>query len=372
MRGIFALMIVVLHSSVDYHFLNAPLIRNAFYFVDYFFVLSGFVVSLAYTDRLTNLSSAVDFVILRIGRLWPLHAFVAFSFLAYMLLKSVMVQVGVFGANPTPVDEELLAQVGRDLLFLNAFVNTSWLTLNFPAWSINAEFWAYLVFGTLCILVVPVRFTAAIVALLCLTVLAGWVEPAFGANFGWAPFRAIFLFLSGYYAFLAYSRVKHSRLPFPSLVEAALVLAIIVTMSLSASTPGVSFVLDALFIISIVVFALQRGVFSRLLQKKFFQLLGVRSYSIYITHIFVLSVLGTTIRAIEKIAGVSLYQTGLVGDIEHNLLSFGPIWMMDLYLLVQLVLVVWLAGLTYRYIEVPGQTFAKRIVRSRNTKFRAD
>jgi len=99
---------------------------------------------LAYAGRLTDLSQALDFLILRIGRLWPLHATVAIFFLALMLVKSGIVRLGVSSANPASVTPDLLAQVGRDLIFLNAFVNPSWLTMNFPAWSINSEFWGHM------------------------------------------------------------------------------------------------------------------------------------------------------------------------------------------------------------------------------------
>ena len=45
-------------------------------FVDFFFVLSGFVIAARYQERLSAaLISVADFLELRLGRLYPLHLF---------------------------------------------------------------------------------------------------------------------------------------------------------------------------------------------------------------------------------------------------------------------------------------------------------
>ena len=70
LRGIAALAVVTRH---------APYFRNPFFesylAVDFFFVLSGFVLAHAYGQRLRGNLSILDFVKIRIVRLYPFTDF---------------------------------------------------------------------------------------------------------------------------------------------------------------------------------------------------------------------------------------------------------------------------------------------------------
>ncbi len=69
-----------------YHFPGSGLLEqnrlvgNAEFFVDFFFVLSGFVIAANYLHRIGDERAALRFMGLRIGRLYPLHfvTFIAF------------------------------------------------------------------------------------------------------------------------------------------------------------------------------------------------------------------------------------------------------------------------------------------------------
>src|SRR5258708_32734760 len=86
-RGIAALWVALYHSPFYGHLYGVPLVRNAYLFVDLFFVLSGFVISHAYADRLGDGKAVLVFLIRRFGRLWPLHAAVLSAFVGIELLK---------------------------------------------------------------------------------------------------------------------------------------------------------------------------------------------------------------------------------------------------------------------------------------------
>jgi peptidoglycan/LPS O-acetylase OafA/YrhL len=70
-RGAAAIAVALFHLPVLSHAYGLPVIRNAYLFVDFFFVLSGFVISQAYLDRLSSPADLRRFAIRRFGRAWP-------------------------------------------------------------------------------------------------------------------------------------------------------------------------------------------------------------------------------------------------------------------------------------------------------------
>jgi len=53
-RGIAACMVVLFHVRAPSHVSELALVRNSFLFVDFFFVLSGFVIAATYAERLAG------------------------------------------------------------------------------------------------------------------------------------------------------------------------------------------------------------------------------------------------------------------------------------------------------------------------------
>ena len=75
-RGLCALFVALFHARGLSHFSGLSFVQGSWLFVDFFFVLSGFVIALVYLDEIDGVPALVGFVIRRFGRLWPLHAFV--------------------------------------------------------------------------------------------------------------------------------------------------------------------------------------------------------------------------------------------------------------------------------------------------------
>ncbi|MEO8702134.1 MAG: acyltransferase, partial [Kofleriaceae bacterium] len=73
-RGICALIVAVEHLSITNVLHANEFVRHGARFVDFFFVLSGFVIAHAYRERLARgVAEARRFLWRRVGRLWPLH-----------------------------------------------------------------------------------------------------------------------------------------------------------------------------------------------------------------------------------------------------------------------------------------------------------
>src|ERR1700722_3197255 len=70
LRGVAAISIVVFHYSQN---LGWELLPNAYLAVDFFFMLSGFVIAHAYEARLRSGQTVAEFMQRRLIRLYPLY-----------------------------------------------------------------------------------------------------------------------------------------------------------------------------------------------------------------------------------------------------------------------------------------------------------
>jgi peptidoglycan/LPS O-acetylase OafA/YrhL len=118
--------------------------------VDFFFVLSGFVLTHVYRDAwLAGAYSHFGFLLKRFARVWPLH-------LATLLGVAMLIVVGSrFGLIPEwrPTAYSFV----MNLLMLHATGLVSELDWNQPSWSISAEWCAYVAFPLFLVAVAGLR-----------------------------------------------------------------------------------------------------------------------------------------------------------------------------------------------------------------------
>jgi peptidoglycan/LPS O-acetylase OafA/YrhL len=119
-------------------------IRKSYLMVDLFFILSGFIMLHVYGDafnRAISKGSMRNFLVARFARIYPLHLF------------SLLLLVGVFYASngqPDLINDP--AAIPSHLLLLHSMGLNQIFTWNVPSWSISAEWWAYMVFPLLVVL----------------------------------------------------------------------------------------------------------------------------------------------------------------------------------------------------------------------------
>lgn len=123
LRGIMATAVMLGHFGLNTVLARLGLTLHFELAVDFFFVLSGFVLSATYYF---SKRAVWPFVISRLFRLWPLH-FVTVTWVLWL--------------TASPLDLIYL----QNLLFLNnvGFAPQTF-SLNFPAWSISVEMWVSL------------------------------------------------------------------------------------------------------------------------------------------------------------------------------------------------------------------------------------
>lgn len=111
--------------------------NHSYLFVDFFFILSGFVMCHVYGSAFktdVNLSGYGKFMRARFARIYPLH----------LVLLAIYVGLSLFGIKQTHENPEwsILANVFL-VHALGMFDHTTW---NIPSWSISVEWWTYVLF----------------------------------------------------------------------------------------------------------------------------------------------------------------------------------------------------------------------------------
>ncbi|MFC3127705.1 acyltransferase family protein [Pseudoroseomonas globiformis] len=152
-RGPAALAVVAYHLPMDatvaqhanWFGLEAIFARG-FLGVDFFFILSGFIIHHVYRNVFASGVSARDaqrFMLYRFARIWPLHVVTMLGALALYV-------AAIFVFKRVPADA---AAYSPSSILANLLMVQSWFGIgspNVPAWSISAEWAAYIVFPFLC------------------------------------------------------------------------------------------------------------------------------------------------------------------------------------------------------------------------------
>lgn len=146
MRGIAAWLVVLYHIRLSVaglpHSVVAVLAKG-YLAVDFFFLLSGFVIWLSWSERLRRggIGAVPGFLWRRLARIWPLHLFMLGCAVALALL---LLALGKHDAVHQP-----FADLPLHILLLQNWGFTDHLAWNDPSWSISTEWAAYLLFPLL-------------------------------------------------------------------------------------------------------------------------------------------------------------------------------------------------------------------------------
>jgi peptidoglycan/LPS O-acetylase OafA/YrhL len=367
-RGLCACLVAAYHAPIYSHVFFAPLIRNAWLFVDFFFVLSGFVLSHAYFRKLGNIRQAVDFLIRRFGRLWPLHAATASVLIGYELFRLAgnlalghplthiaLAREPAMGALSILANALLLNSMGLQQLFAGRF---EW---NFPSWSISVEFYTCVLFAL--VSAVGGKRKNGILLILCVLAAGNSLLGNHLPDAPWAPFcRGVYGFMAGHFVYIIYSRTKT---PMPAALEVVTMLATLIIVSVTRVGSLLSAATPIVFGVTVFVFAQDTGRVSRLFQLPFARKLGDWSYSIYLVHYLILSALSVTLNQIHFVfTPIRLPEFSDPVPLD----VFRSVWYGDAALCIYMALVIGVASLTYRYIEIPARKFFYQLADARQAR----
>jgi peptidoglycan/LPS O-acetylase OafA/YrhL len=348
-RGIAALTVAFGHLKTSGFLSALPVASTSYRFVDFFFVLSGFVIAYSSGDKLIKgWEEAGRFAIKRIARLWPLHLFVLACFLLYQF---ALLGANVYGLLDRPAFEGEFDRrwLPVNILMVQAWETTPYATWNAPSWSISTELFAYLTFAMACVLVGR-RSWVLMSVVAFFTTIAAIANPAIMTQtFSLAIVRCLAGFGIGVAIHKLWTVYKPTLIA-PTALEAICAASTVLAVAILPLENG-AWILPV-FGMTVFIFALEQGGISAFLRKPMFVFLGARSYSIYLVHAFALVCL-------FSVADV----LGFVGELpDGNTGIILPSIAADLLVLVFLALVVLVSHVTYRSIELPGQAMGRSLL----------
>ena len=358
LRGIAALIVLLFHFDL---FWGGPFagtlfqtdttlfVKKGYLLVDFFFVLSGFIMCHVYGKSFMGSVSRAgfwQFMKARFARIYPLHLFT----LAWAVLLFAAIVYTNFPLNEREKSVYNLWAIPANLGLFHAMGFYPGYTWNGPSWTISVELWMYVAFPFLYgpVSRLPNRGRVAMLLLL----LGGYVGLVYGWNnfpgFPWrqslnmpplmggAFARCVLSFCVGM-VFYGLFRQQWGRAWLANgYATVGFGLAMVVSMHLGLS--------DIITVATFPFIILSAGYGSTNVNKflitKPMQRLGDLSFSIYLTN----EVIFNSAHVLRfALTGSHLAPTGL---------SAGQIW---LWCIGWLAVVILISELTYRFIELPAR-----------------
>jgi peptidoglycan/LPS O-acetylase OafA/YrhL len=311
-----------------------PFFARGYLGVDFFFVLSGYIITHVYVASLASpkLTGVQIFLWHRFIRLYPVHVTVLAGLAAVVSLASA----ADFGFN-NPQEWQWNDLIWQ-LTLLQAWGFTTTPRWNVPSWSISAEWFAYLLFPLLApaLMWVRERATALLIAVAALAATAllftiadwtlnTWVgAPALTRVFG--------EFLCGAALCRAVTLSPEDERPSGDILATGAFLAFLV----GASAAVGDFALVAFLALTIFGAATSRRFVTRVLGSRPFVWLGEISYSVYMVHFPVLIIIR---RVWEQLGFAHWPATG-------KIFAF----------IITVALVLGLAAMIFHVVEGPART----------------
>ncbi|WP_249341108.1 MULTISPECIES: acyltransferase [unclassified Sphingomonas] len=282
-RGIAAWFVVFFHIRFA---LGLPdpemhLLAKGYLAVDFFFLLSGFVIWMTWSERIRagGLAAVPGFLRRRVARVWPLHLVM----LAFGVALAAALQLTGRASADFPWHELPL-----HLLLLQNWGFTEDITWNIPAWSISCEFAAYLLFPLLA-LAIDWRRVPSWAVIAAIAALLGMLHGIFASRGAWALgqeitsiglVRCLIEFAAGTAIAALWLRWRdHWRIP--ALASFGLALALGTGWALGLPETFAAPAAFAALLLALGLTAARRG---NPLEARWIHYLGEISYATYLSH----------------------------------------------------------------------------------------
>lgn len=350
-RGIAAIIVALLHADF---ILESPLTQNHFVrqgdlMVDLFFVLSGFVISYNYYNKIFSTTNLVIFQIRRFLRLYPLHLITLLVFIGIEVVQWVYEQkTGILGTSTAFKTNNIPAFINNIFLTQSFFEHSP--TFNGPSWSISTEFYTYLIFA-ISILALKKDYSRRLFFLTSI-IASGLVLYNFDASgdtTGLSIIRCIYSFFIGCFT---WSLVKDTKPNIPRRTQNILLLFILLSFYIhSLFSPQIYPLLFGSIIF--YLYKSPEGIIKKILNNSKLVFLGTISYGIYMWHSAVWLFIILFFKHIIGINQIATQTNKLYLDIN--------IYLGLTIQLTGLLVIIILSWVSYKFIEAPINNYRHNI-----------
>jgi peptidoglycan/LPS O-acetylase OafA/YrhL len=259
----------------------SPLFGNIHLMVDFFFVLSGFVIARTYLDRIHQPGAYRLFMWRRFARLYPLHLLTLMvGIVGGLLIGTQSLQSGT---NPEVFSGKAII---ANLTLTHSLGVTNYGSFNIPSWSISAEMFVYLLFPLFALLATRLSWLANAALIVGYVVITIAVREALGlrdwtlAWYDGGALRAVPTFFAGVViARLLATDWKHFAPP----IALAHLMFLLALVPMHLAWRDEIALMCFVAVVLLAAAAEQNGATSRL-QAPGFVHLGDASYSLYMWH----------------------------------------------------------------------------------------
>jgi peptidoglycan/LPS O-acetylase OafA/YrhL len=348
LRGLAAILVIFFHINWNNHLTGTHFFRHSFLFVDLFFILSGFIISIVYSGRIFTITDATRFMILRFFRLYPLHLVTLLVLVAIESTKYILGVLGLISENAQFAYQRTVPSLFANLLFLQGSGILTQLSWNTPSWSISCEMFAYVAFASFAIFG---WLRTGLTSWLIIPIVCGYsylaiTRGTLNVTFDIGIIRCLCSFGLG----MVIARLPPA--PFPSAI--AIVSAAVAIFLMATQNGALEFLIIPPFATLIYALRDDQCLVSRRLQTRLGELLGRISFSIYMVHYTVISLIGTALKVLLK--SKSILRDGW----EVPTFDISPI-LGDVLIVVGVAMSLASAFYTYRWIEAPGRQYGYRV-----------
>jgi peptidoglycan/LPS O-acetylase OafA/YrhL len=358
MRGIAAIWVMFFHMDVIIFYREfgtliphetSGILAKGYLWVDFFFLLSGFIISHVYGETLTNhfgkWKTIKTYLWARFSRIYPLHLFTLLLLIPFVIVFPIISPAVVDGSWKTFMAWSALPS---NLLLLNAMNQHTYLSWNLVAWSIGAEWWTYL---AACFIIPFVfkksRFQNVILAVIAVTILSimvywkGNLDITF--DYGWI--RCVTEFSLGAVLYQMYQKGLGENTLSKSV---SFFLALIFIVLIFHFSWNDLFIIPV-FCLLLLATAYNNGAIKTILETRIFKYLGDISYSIYMMHGVWFMVFWYCLPYLRSDYGIDKLTLG----------------MKVIFVTLFLNLTLLSAHFTYQFVEIKSRKLLKKMVKSK-------
>ncbi len=334
LRGVGAVLVVLYHMIYS---MRIPILDEGYMGVDLFFILSGFIMSHVYGDRVNFISRReyLDFLKSRLARVYPLHIF------TLLLLLLIVVILPGFSIPYS----HARGRFGIGSFVANTLLVQTWGfgypgSWNGPSWSLSAEWFAYL---CLPVILLPIRLIRTRIAALVASILSVVVLYSSLRYLGYRSFdtaigragmlRMLSEFSLGCIIYRLYLMPSRNDI----MIATSLFILAVIAAWISPRPDAFLVIVSAC---AVFLGSQSTGIVAWTLSLRFVVFLGDISFSVYMIHWIVLQIFN--------------WLTG------RGLILAGTWLMTDATLF---IIIVCLSYLSYRFIEKPARAWGKALGR---------